>query len=97
MYWPICWDELAAVVAVSWQSRHLGGDRSSRVVVQIVGGKSTKCILLEWKGGVISLMACGGGCRIEPTLKGFLDHPTEFDPCLCGIVKLVPIFERRNI
>ena len=44
------------------QSRHLSRDRFCGVIVRIVGGESTKCILLEWKGGGISLVARGGGC-----------------------------------
>ncbi len=71
-------------LALIYQGRHLSHNRFGGVVVRIVGGKSAKCILLEWKGGGISLVARSGGCRIEPTLKGFLDHPVEFDPRLRG-------------
>ena len=41
--------------------------------IGVVAGESTKRILLEWKGWGISLMARGGGCRVEPTLKSFLN------------------------
>jgi len=56
------------------QCRHLCCDCSSGVVfIQVVAGKSTKRIMLEWKGGGIALMACGGGCCVESTLESFLD------------------------
>ena len=84
-------------LALIRQGRHLGCDRFGRVIVRIISGESSKRILLEWKGRGISLMARGGGCRIEPTLESFLDHSTEFDPRLVGVGKLVPIFERPNI
>jgi len=42
------------------QSRHLSRDRFCGVIVRIVGGESTKRILLEWKGEGISLVARGG-------------------------------------
>jgi hypothetical protein len=56
------------------QGRHLCRDCFGRVVfIRVVAGESTKCIMLEWKGGCIALMACGGGCCIELTLESFLD------------------------
>ncbi len=84
-------------LALISQSRHLSRDRFCGVMVRIVGGESTKCILLEWKGGGISLVACSGGCRIEPMLECFLDHSAEFDPRLRGFAQLVPILERTDI
>ncbi len=42
-------------------------------------------------------MACGGGCRVEPTLEGILNHPTEFNPCFVGLKKLVPILKRTYV
>jgi hypothetical protein len=56
------------------QCRHLCRDRFGGVVlIRVVAGESTKCIMLEWEGGGIALMACGGGCRIESTLESFLN------------------------
>ena len=59
--------------------------------------ESTERILLEWKGGGISLVARSGGFHIEPTLECFLDHPVEFDPRLRGFSQLVPILECTDI
>ena len=56
------------------QCRDLCRDRFGRVVfIQVVAGKSTKRIMLEWKGGGITLMACSGSCCVELTLESFLD------------------------
>jgi hypothetical protein len=49
--------------------------------------------MLEWKGGGISLMACGGGCCVESTLESFLDYLAEIDPRFCCFVQLIPIFK----
>ena len=51
-------------LALICQRRHLRRNRFSGVFVRFVAGESTKRILLKWKGGCISLMACGGGCCI---------------------------------
>ncbi len=56
------------------QCRHLCHDRFGGVVsIQVIAGESTKCIMLEWEGEGIALMARGGGCRIEPALESFLN------------------------
>ncbi len=84
-------------LALISQSHHLRCNGVCRVVVRIFAGQSSKCVLLEWKGWDIPLMACGKGCCIEPTLEGILNHPTEFNPCLVGLKKLVPILKRTGV
>jgi hypothetical protein len=88
-----CCRELALIC----QGRHLGHDSFGQVIIQVFIRKSTEHILLEWKGWGISLMPCGGGCCVEAILEGILDHPAEFDLCLCCVRKLVPIFKRTGV
>ena len=78
------------------QRCHLCCDRFGGVFIRIVVGKSTECILLEWKGWGISLMARSGGCRVESTLERLLNQPAEFYPHLCCFSQLVPIFEHAD-
>ena len=42
-------------------------------------------------------MACGGGGRVESTLKRVLNQSSELDPSLRCLCQLVPIFERADI
>jgi hypothetical protein len=48
-------------VALVSQSCHLCCYCFGCIIVQIVGGEHIKCILLEWKGRGVPLMAQGGG------------------------------------
>jgi hypothetical protein len=89
--WSCC--ELALIS----QSRHLLCNSVCQVIIQIFTGQSSERILLEWKGWGILLMACGGGCCVELTLEGILNHPTEFNPCFVGLNKLVPILECTDV
>ena len=84
-------------VALVSQSRHLRCSCFGCIIVQIVGGKRIKSILLEWKGRSIPLMAQGWGRCIKPTLKGLLDYPAEFYPRFCALGKLVPILKRTDV
>jgi hypothetical protein len=84
-------------LALISQSHHLCRDGVCQVVVQIFAGQSSKCVLLEWKGWGKPLMACGGGCHVEPTLEGILNQPTEFNPCFVGLKKLVLNLERTDV
>ena len=79
------------------QRRHLCRDHFGGFFIRIVGGESTKCILLEWKGWGISLMTRSGGCHVESTLEGLLNQPAEFYPRLCRFSQLVPIFKRADV
>jgi hypothetical protein len=84
-------------VALVSQSRHLRHSCFGCIIVQIVGGKHIKSILLEWKGRGIPLLAQGGGRRIKRMLKGLLDYPAEFYPRFCALGKLVPILKCTDV
>jgi hypothetical protein len=84
-------------VALVSQSRHLHCSRFGCIIIQIVGSKHIKSMLLEWKGGDVPLIAQGGGQRIKPTLKGLLDYPAEFYPRFCALGKLVPVLECTDV
>ncbi len=49
-------------------------------------------LLMRHRRGV-SLMACGGGCRIEPALESLLYHGSQGNPSLGSECQSIPILE----